>query len=62
MAVYGMAVDAILQCYLLDEELSKGRGDFAPRHAPYPMLDFMGKERDRLIVEGKRKVQGRGCC
>ena len=62
MAVYSMAVDAILQCYLLDDELSKARGDFAPRHAPYPLLDFMGKERDKLLVGGKRKVQSRGCC
>lgn len=60
MAVYSMAVDAILQCYLLDDELSKARGDFAPRHAPYPLLDFMGKERDKLLVAGKRKTQS--CC
>lgn len=62
MAVYGMAVDAILQCYLVDEEMAKSRGDFAPRHAPYPLLDFMGKERDKLLVMSKRKSQSRGCC
>lgn len=34
MSVYGMAIDAILQCFLLDEKLSAGRDNAAPSHCP----------------------------
>lgn len=32
MQVYGMAIDAILMCFLYDEEMAKGRGP--PKFAP----------------------------
>jgi len=34
MSVYGMAMDAILMCFLYDEELAKGRGNQKPKHCP----------------------------
>lgn len=42
MSVYGMAVDCILQCYCLDEELNKKKGR-DPAHAPDPLRQFMDK-------------------
>lgn len=40
MSVYGMAVDTILQCFCLDEELNKTKGRDA-QNAPGPLRDFM---------------------
>ena len=34
MSVYGMAIDTILQCFLYDEEIQKGRGNSKPSHCP----------------------------
>ena len=40
MAVYGMAVDAILHCFLLDEELAKKKGH-TPAYTPEHLRDFL---------------------
>lgn len=40
MSVYGMAIDAILMCFLNDEELAKGRGNAAPQHCPELLKSF----------------------
>ena len=42
MSVYGMAIDSILQCFCLDEELNKTKGK-DPAHAPAPLREFMKK-------------------
>lgn len=42
MSVYGMAIDSILQCYCLDEELNKKNGK-DPAHSPAPLREFMDK-------------------
>lgn len=42
MSVYGMAIDSILQCYCLDEELNKKKGR-DPAHSPGPLRAFMDK-------------------
>ena len=46
MSVYGMACDTILQCFLVDEELSSKKGRPAG-HSPEILADFMGKEKHR---------------
>jgi len=43
MSVYGMGMDAILQCFLIDEEIQKGRGNVAPAHCPELLKDFFEK-------------------
>jgi hypothetical protein len=53
MSVYGMACDTILQCFLVDEELSSKIGRPAG-HSPEILADFMGKE--------KYKDQRNRCC
>lgn len=42
MTVYGMAVDAILHCFILDESLGakKGKG---PSYTPEYLKDFLAK-------------------
>eukprot|EP00828_Plagiopyla_frontata_P009593 TRINITY_DN1495_c0_g1_i2.p1 TRINITY_DN1495_c0_g1~~TRINITY_DN1495_c0_g1_i2.p1 ORF type:complete len:641 (+),score=63.83 TRINITY_DN1495_c0_g1_i2:43-1923(+) len=40
MTVYGMAVDAILHCFLLDEELAKKHGS-TPQYTPEYLRDFL---------------------
>mmetsp|Transcript_28845 Transcript_28845/g.51375 ORF Transcript_28845/g.51375 Transcript_28845/m.51375 type:complete len:642 (-) Transcript_28845:138-2063(-) len=62
MSVYSMACDAILHCFLADEELS-GEGRQAV-HAPELLRDFMSNERKRQAEnEGKQKTsKGCGCC
>ena len=49
MIVYGMATDTILHCFIADEELnsSDGRGAY---HAPEPLREFMGIEKDKKDV------------
>lgn len=39
MAVYGMACDTILQCFCVDEDISKSKGK-APQHCPAPLKDL----------------------
>lgn len=39
MAIYGMACDTILQCFLVDSEINKG----APSNCPAPMKEFVEK-------------------
>lgn len=45
MSVYSMACDTILHCFLADEELMAKDGQ-APQHAPTPLIEFMGRERE----------------
>lgn len=40
MSVYGMAIDTILQCFLYDEEIAKGRGNAAPEYVPPQLRAF----------------------
>lgn len=40
MLVYSMAIDAILMCFLYDEEMNKGKGG-APKHCPELLRDFI---------------------
>lgn len=54
MSVYGMACDAILHCFLADEELCK-KGDRPPQHAPEMLRDFIDKER-------KKEEKKSSCC
>lgn len=58
MSVYGMAIDSILQCYCLDEELNKKKGR-DPAHSPAPLRDFMDKvERDHPSKKNKVEEGG----
>lgn len=43
MSVYGMAADTVLQCYLVDEEVSKGIGHGGPQHCPQSLHDFVNE-------------------
>jgi len=43
MSVYGMGIDAILMCFLYDEEMQKGKGGAAPAHCPETLRDFFEK-------------------
>jgi len=54
MGIYSMACDAILHCFLADEELCKNK-DRPPQHAPEMLKDFLNKERKK---ESKQKC----CC
>ena len=47
-----MAIDSILQCYCLDEELNKSKGK-DPAHSPAPLREFM----DRVEKENPKKNQ-----
>jgi hypothetical protein len=40
MSVYGMAADTILQCFLVDEEISRKSGG-AAQHCPDTLKDFL---------------------
>lgn len=40
MIVYGMGIDTILQCFLLDETLAKSTNE-EPEHTPEPLRDIM---------------------
>ena len=42
MGIYGMSGDAMMHCYLLDEELN----DKLPKHTPTELQDFIKQERD----------------
>lgn len=42
MSTYGMAIDTILQCFILDEELNKEKGR-APQYTPELLQDFLSK-------------------
>lgn len=46
-----MAIDSILQCYCLDEELNKTKGK-DPAHSPAPLREFMNS------VEKSAKPKG----
>jgi len=39
MSIYGMACDTILQCFLVDENLNKGKG--GPKHCPNTLKEFV---------------------
>lgn len=41
MSVYGMAADTILQCYLVDEAISKKKGKGGPQHCPSSLQEFV---------------------
>ena len=63
MTVYSMAVDAILLCYFADCELQEKFGKSCPAHAPQPILDFMGREKDKKVIESNKAKKGCcGCC
>jgi hypothetical protein len=42
MGIYGTSGDAMMHCYLLDEELN----DKMPKHTPTELQDFIKAERD----------------
>ena len=44
MTVYGLASDAILACFVVDEELSK-RKNAPPRHCPESLKSFLNKNK-----------------
>jgi hypothetical protein len=46
MSIYSVACDAIMHCYLVDEELMK-KENRAPQHAPDPLIDFMNVEKEK---------------
>lgn len=52
MSVYGMAIDTILQCYCLDEELNKTKGK-DPAHSPAPLREFMNEVEKNSKNNGK---------
>jgi len=54
MSLYGMAVDTILHCFLLDEELCS-KNSRPPQHAPEQLKSFLDKERDK-------ESKSCGCC
>lgn len=57
MSIYSMACDAILHCFLADEELMK-KQERPPSHAPEVLLDFMNVERE----PGRKGNKCCGCC
>ena len=61
MTVYSMAVDAILLCYFADCELMEKAGKAFPAHAPGPILDFMGREKEKTVVTSSVPKK-KGCC
>lgn len=61
MTVYSMAIDAILLCYFADVELMEKAGKTFPAHAPGPILDFMGREKEKKVIEGEKEKK-KGCC
>eukprot|EP00825_Cyclidium_porcatum_P019462 TRINITY_DN220_c0_g1_i3.p1 TRINITY_DN220_c0_g1~~TRINITY_DN220_c0_g1_i3.p1 ORF type:complete len:664 (-),score=98.29 TRINITY_DN220_c0_g1_i3:141-2132(-) len=40
MSVYGLAIDAILMCFLYDEEMAKGNNNQKPKHCPPTLEEF----------------------
>eukprot|EP00828_Plagiopyla_frontata_P032760 TRINITY_DN4262_c0_g2_i4.p1 TRINITY_DN4262_c0_g2~~TRINITY_DN4262_c0_g2_i4.p1 ORF type:complete len:280 (+),score=21.48 TRINITY_DN4262_c0_g2_i4:77-916(+) len=50
MSIYGMAVDSILHCFILDEQLGKHGGKGGPSHTPEPLQEFIQMVNDE---EGK---------
>jgi len=42
MSVFGLSAQAILHCFILDEELNKSKGR-DPVHTPEPLRDFLEK-------------------
>jgi hypothetical protein len=42
MGIYGTSGDAMMHCFLLDEELN----DKMPKHTPTELQDFVKAERD----------------
>ena len=44
MSVYGMAANAILQCFCLDEQLQKSK-NCPPRHCPENLKSFIDNNR-----------------
>jgi len=46
LAVYGLAADAILACFVLDEELQKKK-NAGPLHCPESLKDFLAKSEKR---------------
>lgn len=43
MLVLGMALDTIMHCFILDEEISKSKGGDAAKNTPAPLRDFLSK-------------------
>ncbi len=43
MSVYGMAADTILQCYLVDEAVSKKAGKGGPQRCPESLHNFVNE-------------------
>ena len=48
MSVYGIATEAILQCFCLDEKIEKSRGGLAAKHCPEPLADFFERGEEKL--------------
>jgi hypothetical protein len=44
MAVYSIAMDTLLQCFIVDETNSKGKGSKAAQFAPQDLADCMDIE------------------
>lgn len=44
MSVYGMAIDAILMCFLYDEEMARGSENKKPKHCPPSLESFFSKD------------------
>lgn len=44
MLVLGMALDTIMHCFILDEEISKSKGGSEARNTPGPLRDFLSKK------------------
>jgi len=44
MTVYGLAADAILACFILDEQINK-KSNAPPRHCPASLEDFLSKNK-----------------
>lgn len=44
MLVLGMALDTIMHCFILDEEISKSKGAAEARNTPGPLREFLAKK------------------
>lgn len=54
MSVYGLAIDAILMCFLYDEEMAKGKGNQKPKHCPPSLEDFFKNNKVKEDEEVKK--------
>ena len=41
--ILGISLEAIMHCFILDEEISKSSGKNSAKNTPVPLLEFLDK-------------------